>query len=48
MTLLVKTPPKSKSNPNGLKGENLRIFFMQKLTKDRMQRAINTGHIIPI
>ena len=50
MILLLKKPPKSKSksNPLGLEGENMRIFFMQKLTKDRFKQAVKTGHIIPI
>jgi len=48
MILLFKTPTKSKSNPNGLKGENMRIFFKQKLTRKVLEQAIKTNHIIPI
>lgn len=48
MILLFKKPPKVKSNKLGLKGENMRIFFMQKLTKKVLEQAIKTGHIIPI
>lgn len=48
MILLFKEPPKSKSNPLGYKGKNMRIFFMQKLSKKVLEQAIKTGHIIPI
>ena len=46
--MLITKPPKSKSNPNGLTGENMRIFFKQKLTHKVFKRAVETGHIIVI
>jgi len=48
MMLMIKKPPPSKSNPLGLKGQNMRIFFKQKLTKKIFEQSIKTGHIIPI
>lgn len=45
MTLLIKNPPASKSNPIGIKGNNMRIFFMQKLSKKVFEQAIKTNHI---
>jgi len=46
--MLIKTPPKSKSNPLGLVGENMRIFFKQNLTAKHFEIAIKTNHIILI
>ena len=46
MILLIKTPPKSKSNPLGLKGSNMGIFFKQKITKEVIKKAIKGKHII--
>jgi len=44
--MYVKKPERSKSNPLGLQGENMRIFFMQKLTKKVLEVAVKTNHII--
>lgn len=46
--ILVKTSPKSKSNPLGLKGEHNRIFNKQTLTKELFEKAIKCGMMIPI
>lgn len=48
MIIIVKHPPKAKSNPLGFKGEHMGIFFKQKLTKERFQQAVRTGYLIPI
>lgn len=44
--MLVKQPPKSKSNPLAFKGVNMGVFFKQKLTKNVVHNAVNSGHII--
>lgn len=46
--ILVKYPPKSKSNPLGLKGEHNRIFNKQTLTKELFEKAIKYGMMIPV
>ena len=48
MTILIKTPPKSRSNPLGIKGEHNRIFYKQVLTKELFEKAIKCGMMIPI
>ena len=47
-TMLIKKPYSSKSNPLGLKGENMGVFFKQELTNKVIQRAIETNHILII
>lgn len=45
---LLKIPPPSRSNPNAVQGENMRIFFMQEIKNHHLKAAMQTGHIILI
>lgn len=48
MIILIKTPPESRSNPLGLKGEHNRFFYKQVLTKELFIKAIKCGMMVPI